>query len=97
MDAGMNHREGGWPKDVDPNEVEQTMRYRKKVEKDDHFLNSVAALGEVRDERVCERENQHTRRFLTPPLLSSARSPCCTPFARTMRSIFTQTTFPSRA
>lgn len=52
-DAGMNHREGGWPKDVDPNEVEQTMRYRKKVEKDENFLNSVAALGDVSDNGMC--------------------------------------------
>lgn len=49
-DAGMNHREGGWPKDVDPNEVEQTMRYRKKVEKDENFAVSVVALGEVSTE-----------------------------------------------
>ena len=44
----MNHREGGWPKDVDPNEVEQTIRYRKKVEKDENYVNSVTALGDVR-------------------------------------------------
>lgn len=28
---GMNHMEGGWPKDVDPTEKDQTARYRKKV------------------------------------------------------------------
>ena len=27
----MNHMEGGWPKDVDPTEKDQTARYRKKV------------------------------------------------------------------
>jgi dynein intermediate chain 2 len=30
---GVLHVDGGWPKDVDPNEAEQTIRYRKKVEK----------------------------------------------------------------
>ena len=28
---GMNHQEGGWPKEIDPSEAEQTIRYRKKV------------------------------------------------------------------
>ena len=28
---GMNHMEGGWPKDIDPTEKDQTARYRKKV------------------------------------------------------------------
>ncbi len=31
---GVLHVDGGWPKDVDPNEAEQTIRYRKKVEKE---------------------------------------------------------------
>lgn len=44
---GINHTEGGWPKDVDPNEAEQTIRFRKKVEKDEHFIASVIALGET--------------------------------------------------
>jgi dynein intermediate chain 2 len=30
----MNHREGGWPKEVDPSEVIDTNRHRKKIEKD---------------------------------------------------------------
>lgn len=29
----INHVEGGWPKDVNPNEPEQTIRYRKKLKK----------------------------------------------------------------
>ncbi|KAJ0005286.1 hypothetical protein NQD34_011500 [Periophthalmus magnuspinnatus] len=44
---GMNHTEGGWPKDVDPNEMEQTIRFRKKVEKDEGFMNSIPQLGSV--------------------------------------------------
>ena len=31
---GVLHVDGGWPKDVDPNEAEQTIRYRKKVERE---------------------------------------------------------------
>ena len=31
----INHEEGGWPKDVDYTEAEHTIRFRKKVEKDE--------------------------------------------------------------
>ena len=44
---GMNHTEGGWPKDINPAEVEQTIRFRKKVEKDEHYIGVVQKLGSV--------------------------------------------------
>lgn len=44
----MNHVEGGWPKDINPAEMEQTIRFRKKVEKDEGYVNSVLHLGSVR-------------------------------------------------
>ena len=44
---GINHVEGGWPKDVNPAEVEQTIRYRKKVEKDEIYMNTIQQLGNV--------------------------------------------------
>lgn len=43
----MNHVEGGWPKDINPAEIEQTMRYRKKVEKDEIYMNTILQLGDV--------------------------------------------------
>lgn len=43
----MNHTEGGWPKDINPAEVEQTIRFRKKVEKDEGYINVVMRLGTV--------------------------------------------------
>ncbi len=46
--CGINHVEGGWPKDVNPQEMEQTIRFRKKVEKDESYLNSILQLGSVR-------------------------------------------------
>jgi len=49
---GINHLEGGWPKDVDPNEVEQVLRYRKKVEKDENFVSAFVNLGEVMEHTV---------------------------------------------
>ena len=44
---GINHVEGGWPKDINPAEVEQTMRFRKKVEKDEVYIQAIQQLGSV--------------------------------------------------
>lgn len=43
----MNHLEGGWPKDINPQEMEQTIRFRKKVEKDEGYIASILQLGAV--------------------------------------------------
>nr|XP_061836884.1 dynein axonemal intermediate chain 2-like isoform X1 [Nerophis lumbriciformis] len=43
--CGVNHVEGGWPKDINPLEMEQTIRFRKKIEKDEGYLNSMQVLG----------------------------------------------------
>lgn len=42
---GMNHSEGGWPKDINPGEVEQTIRFRKKLEKDEVYMQTIQDLG----------------------------------------------------
>lgn len=47
---GVNHVEGGWPKDVNPLEIEQVIRYRKKVEKDEYYINAVMGLAGVSTE-----------------------------------------------
>ncbi|XP_061554828.1 dynein axonemal intermediate chain 2 [Phycodurus eques] len=44
---GINHVEGGWPKDINPQDMEQTIRFRKKVEKDESYLISIMQLGDV--------------------------------------------------
>mmetsp|Transcript_8144 Transcript_8144/g.13404 ORF Transcript_8144/g.13404 Transcript_8144/m.13404 type:complete len:646 (+) Transcript_8144:270-2207(+) len=43
----MTHREGGWPKDIDPSEKGDVLRYRKKVEKTEDFKQTVKGLGPV--------------------------------------------------
>ena len=48
----MNHTEGGWPKDVNPNEVEQTIRFRKKVEKDEYYMQMIQKLGDVKQKKT---------------------------------------------
>lgn len=52
---GINHVEGGWPKDVNPAEVEQTIRFRKKVEKDENYINIIQQLGTVMEH--CIQQN----------------------------------------
>ena len=59
---GMNHSEGGWPKDINPAEIEQTMRFRKKVEKDESYINAIQSLGDVSiDKRSCNDQYLNTR------------------------------------
>ncbi|XP_032067934.1 dynein intermediate chain 2, axonemal [Thamnophis elegans] len=52
---GINHLEGGWPKDVNPLEMEQTIRFRKKVEKDENYINVITQLGTLMDH--CIKQN----------------------------------------
>jgi dynein intermediate chain 2, axonemal len=46
---GINHFEGGWPSDIDPTQIDQVTRYRKKVEKDEAYMQAVLDLGSVCD------------------------------------------------
>ncbi|CAF1683368.1 unnamed protein product [Adineta ricciae] len=41
---GINHTEGGWPKDVNMQEQDQVNRFRKKIEKDESYLTSLSYL-----------------------------------------------------
>ncbi|XP_050721118.1 dynein axonemal intermediate chain 2-like [Eriocheir sinensis] len=53
--SGMNHTEGGWPRDVSLTEDDQKIRYKKKIEKDDGYIHSMLQLG-ARIEH-CIRQN----------------------------------------
>ena len=52
---GINHTEGGWPKDVNSQEIEQVMRFRKKVEKDESYMYTIQQLSGVMEH--CIRQN----------------------------------------
>ncbi|NXH66654.1 DNAI2 protein, partial [Hydrobates tethys] len=52
---GVNHVEGGWPKDINPQEVEQTIRFRKKAEKDENYVNTITHLGTLMEH--CVKQN----------------------------------------
>ena len=41
MHRGMNHIEGGWPKDIDANSVEQMSAYRRKIEREEGFVTEL--------------------------------------------------------
>ncbi|TPX36934.1 hypothetical protein SmJEL517_g00917 [Synchytrium microbalum] len=41
VNTGILHLQGGWPRDVDPTDAEHTIRFRKKIEKDDEYVKSL--------------------------------------------------------
>ncbi|XP_048411502.1 dynein axonemal intermediate chain 2 isoform X3 [Stegostoma tigrinum] len=52
---GINHVEGGWPKDINANDLEHTIRYRKKVEKDENYVYTLMQLGSLMEH--CIKQN----------------------------------------
>lgn len=40
----MHHSEGGWPKDLSAKDPEQTVRYKRKVEKDELYVHTMLQL-----------------------------------------------------
>ncbi|EDW79093.1 dynein axonemal intermediate chain 2 [Drosophila tropicalis] len=42
--TGITHNEGGWPKDINMHDPEQTVRYKRKIEKDDNYITQVMNL-----------------------------------------------------
>ena len=41
---GMSHREGGWPKEIDPAEPQDTAKWRKRLDKDPQFTAAMKHL-----------------------------------------------------
>ncbi|XP_076657429.1 dynein axonemal intermediate chain 2 [Halictus rubicundus] len=52
--SGMYHFEGGWPKEINPRDEETTARFRRRVEKDDHWAPRLHNLFEVMEEGVLQ-------------------------------------------
>ncbi|XP_014093385.2 dynein intermediate chain 3, ciliary isoform X1 [Bactrocera oleae] len=42
--VGITHNEGGWPKDINMSDPEQTVRYKRKIEKDENYITQVMNL-----------------------------------------------------
>ncbi|TRY99004.1 hypothetical protein DNTS_034814 [Danionella cerebrum] len=49
VSRGINHVEGGWPKTIRADNEEMTLRYRKKVQKDECFQHTVLENFKERD------------------------------------------------
>ncbi|XP_043284269.1 dynein intermediate chain 3, ciliary isoform X2 [Venturia canescens] len=43
-ESGLHHVEGGWPKDINMHDLEQTVRYRRKIEKDELYIHTMLQL-----------------------------------------------------
>ena len=41
---GMKHEEGGWPKEIDYQEPNETGKWRKKLDRDSNFAGSVVEV-----------------------------------------------------
>lgn len=46
-ERGIFHTEGGWPKDINLDDPEQVVRFRKKAEKDETYLQAVMQMSSV--------------------------------------------------
>ncbi|KAJ4458609.1 putative Dynein intermediate chain 2; axonemal [Paratrimastix pyriformis] len=53
---GMLHKEGGWPKDIDPNEIDHLNMFRKKVERDDVYISAVKSLTGTTEELMKQND-----------------------------------------
>lgn len=101
---GVNHVEGGWPKDVNPLELEQTIRFRKKVEKDENYINAITQLGlvrlpaapAVRATAVPLRPQPHGRPCCAPRSALAAAQGNYTRYRRGLQAGSTQTVHHSR-
>ncbi|KAK5640046.1 hypothetical protein RI129_010857 [Pyrocoelia pectoralis] len=57
VNCGINHIEGGWPKDVNKDDEEQTKRYRRKIEKDDAYSPIVMQLCKTMENCVLQNNS----------------------------------------
>lgn len=42
---GINHCEGGWPKEIHYNNEDDTLRYRRRIEREDSYVNAIMKLA----------------------------------------------------
>jgi len=52
VDTGMQHKEGGWPKEINTEEFEDKKRYLKKIEMADTFNEIITSLSRKVESRV---------------------------------------------
>lgn len=52
----MLHLEGGWPKDVNTNELDAKQRYQKKIETKEKYIQTMKKLVEKMESRILQNE-----------------------------------------
>ena len=55
--TGVNHVEGGWPKEINPAELEQVTRFKKKIEKDEAYTATILRLADIIDDVVAQERH----------------------------------------
>eukprot|EP01083_Nonionella_stella_P208424 756383_1 len=59
VDTGMQHKEGGWPKEINTEEFEDKKRYLRKIEMDDTFNEIVLGLTKKVESRVKQNNSMN--------------------------------------
>lgn len=84
----INHEEGGWPKDVDYTEAEHTIRFRKKVEKDEDYIKTVVGLGKRAEARAMQNNAIDIyQQYYTTGLTDVVAQACPTPSKKPLFNI----------
>ncbi|XP_072763617.1 dynein axonemal intermediate chain 2 isoform X3 [Anoplolepis gracilipes] len=78
-DNKMFHYEGGWPKDINMKDLEQTVRYRRKIEKDELYIHTMLQLLPsmehcILQNNACNIYEQYFEDVETNPLIQRAFS-----------------------
>ena len=52
--VGVHHTVGGWPKEINPNELSQVNRFLTKIEKEESFTEQVCELATSAEKEVMQ-------------------------------------------
>ncbi|XP_076234028.1 dynein axonemal intermediate chain 2 [Calliopsis andreniformis] len=52
--SGMYHFEGGWPREINPRDEETTLRFRRRIEKDDNWAPKLLPLFEKMEDSILQ-------------------------------------------
>lgn len=93
-DNKMHHYEGGWPKDINMKDLEQTVRYRRKIEKDELYIHTMLQLIPVNHLFLCDhvKPTKLISYIFTQGIVFSSQ--WSTAYCRTMLVIFTSNILP---
>ena len=53
-DVAVHHTQGGWPKEINLNELSQVNRFRTKIEKEESFIDQVYELATAAESQVMQ-------------------------------------------